>query len=97
MMRQTQINSLLRSQGRFRLFTLVRNEKILRNIIENFKKAVAGPKIVSAKIKVTIKVHKVSGRMRIRLSRDPSPYWYASFVEQPKLDIKISTDFKRKS
>ena len=61
------------------------------------KKAVAGPKIVSAKIKVTIKVHKVSGRMRIRLSRDPSPYWYASFVEQPKLDIKISTDFKRKS
>lgn len=58
--------------------------------------AVAGPKIVSAKIKVTIKVHKVSGRMRIRLSRDPSPYWYASFVEQPKLDIKISTDFKSK-
>ena len=66
-------------------------------IHRKLQKAVAGPKIVSAKIKVTIKVHKVSGRMRIRLSRDPSPYWYASFVEQPKLDIKISTDFKRKS
>lgn len=57
--------------------------------------AVAGPKFVSSRIKVTIKVYKVTGRMRIRLSRDPSPYWYASFVEQPKLDIKISTDFNK--
>ena len=30
--------------------------------------------------------------MRIRLSRDPLPYWYASFVDHPKLDIKITTD-----
>ena len=48
-------------------------------------------KLVHKSITVQIKVCKVAGRMRIRLSRDPSPHWYASFIDKPQLDIRIST------
>ena len=49
-------------------------------------------KIMNTRITVTITVRKIHGRMRVRIARDPSCYWYASFVDQPKLDIKVETD-----
>ena len=48
-------------------------------------------KLVHKTLTIQIKVCKVVGRMRMRLSRTPSPHWYASFIDKPQLDIRIST------
>ena len=44
-------------------------------------------KLVQKTLTIQIKVCKVKGRMRMRLSRTPSPYWYASFIDKLRMYI----------
>ena len=47
--------------------------------------AVITKSILNSKITVKITIRKIHGRMRIRLSRDPSPYWYEPSILRKQL------------
>ena len=60
-----------------------------------FMSAEAVPVLFASSIEVSMKVLRVKGRLRIHLSRNPVPFWYASFVTKPELELKVQCEGQR--